>query len=62
MSEMERGYFDLVFMDIIMPKLDGLSASMYIRQQCPWTPIVAMTSNVRSDEVNRYFEHGKCSV
>jgi osomolarity two-component system response regulator SKN7 len=46
-------------MDIIMPKLDGVSATMYIRQHCPSTPVVAMTSNIRPDEVNGYFEHGK---
>jgi CheY-like chemotaxis protein len=32
---------------------------MYIRQHCPTTPIIAMTSNIRPDEVNGYFEHGK---
>lgn len=42
-----------------MPRLDGVSATMYIRQHCPSTPIIAMTSNVRPDEVNEYFEHGK---
>lgn len=42
-----------------MPKLDGVSTTMYIRQDCPAIPIVAMTSNIRSDEVHCYFEHGK---
>lgn len=42
-----------------MPRLDGVSATMYIRQHCPATPIIAMTSNIRPDEVNGYFEHGK---
>lgn len=42
-----------------MPRLDGVSATMYIRQHCPSTPIIAMTSNIRPDEVNEYFEHGK---
>lgn len=54
-----RDHFDLIFMDIIMPRLDGVSATMYIRQHCPATPIIAMTSNIRPDEVNGYFEHGK---
>lgn len=51
-----------MFMDIIMPRLDGVSATMYIRQHCPSTPIIAMTSNIRPDEVNGYFEHGKLEV
>lgn len=57
-SNAGRDHFDLMFMDIIMPRLDGVSATMYIRQHCPSTPIIAMTSNIRPDEVNGYFEHG----
>lgn len=56
---MGNDFFDLIFMDIIMPRLDGVSATMYIRQQNSATPVVAMTSNIRPDEVNGYFEHGK---
>ncbi|KAM0474552.1 hypothetical protein ACHAPX_007496 [Trichoderma viride] len=61
-SSVGRDYFDLIFMDIIMPRLDGVSATMYIRQHCPATPIIAMTSNIRPDEVNGYFEHGMNGV
>lgn len=57
-----RDHFDMIFMDIIMPKLDGVSATMYIRQDSPAIPIVAMTSNIRSDEVHCYFEHGMNGV
>lgn len=49
----------MIFMDIMMPRLDGVSATMYIRQYCPTAPVIAMTSNIRPDEVNGYFEHGK---
>jgi osomolarity two-component system response regulator SKN7 len=48
----------MIFMDIIMPRLDGVSATMYIRQSHPAIPIIAMTSNIRPEEVNGYFEHG----
>lgn len=58
-SEVGREQFDLIFMDIIMPRLDGVSATLYIRQHFPSTPIVAMTSNIRPEEVNGYFEHGE---
>ncbi|KAG6014890.1 hypothetical protein E4U54_004712 [Claviceps lovelessii] len=61
-SSVGRDHFDLMFMDIIMPRLDGVSATMYIRQHCPATPIIAMTSNIRPDEVNGYFEHGMNGV
>ena len=49
----------MIFMDIIMPRLDGVSASLYIRQHCPSAAIVAMTSNIRPEEVQSYFDHGK---
>ncbi|CAG9991386.1 unnamed protein product [Clonostachys byssicola] len=54
--------FDMIFMDIIMPRLDGVSATMYIRQSHPAIPIIAMTSNIRPEEVNGYFEHGMNGV
>lgn len=54
--------YDLVLMDIIMPNLDGVSACHLIRQ-FDNTPIIAMTSNIRSDDISMYFQHGKsCRV
>ncbi|KAI9847217.1 MAG: kinase-regulated stress-responsive transcription factor skn7 [Thelocarpon superellum] len=53
--------YDLVLMDIIMPNLDGISATSLIRQ-FDSTPIVAMTSNIRSDDINMYFQHGMNDV
>ena len=50
--------YDLVLMDIIMPNLDGVSATHLIRQ-FDHTPIIAMTSNIRSDDISMYFQHGK---
>jgi len=50
--------YDLVLMDIIMPNLDGVSACHLIRQ-FDNTPIIAMTSNIRSDDISMYFQHGK---
>ncbi|KAF2760151.1 heat shock transcription factor 2, partial [Pseudovirgaria hyperparasitica] len=53
--------YDLILMDIIMPNLDGVSACHLIRQFDP-TPIVAMTSNIRSDDISMYFQHGMNDV
>jgi osomolarity two-component system response regulator SKN7 len=50
--------YDMILMDIIMPNLDGVSACHIIRQ-FDRTPIVAMTSNIRSDDIQMYFQHGE---
>lgn len=52
--------YDLILMDIIMPHLDGISATVCIRGG-GWTgPVVAMTSNIRADDIEMYFKYGKC--
>ena len=53
----EGSRYDLILMDIIMPNLDGVSAGHLIRQ-VDQTPIIAMTSNIRSDDISMYFQHG----
>ncbi|KAL8969405.1 MAG: hypothetical protein Q9183_002010 [Haloplaca sp. 2 TL-2023] len=53
--------YDMVLMDIIMPNLDGVSACHLIRQ-FDNTPIIAMTSNIRSDDISMYFHHGMNDV
>ncbi|KAJ5898837.1 hypothetical protein N7495_003581 [Penicillium taxi] len=53
--------YDLILMDIIMPSLDGVSACHLIRQ-FDRTPIIAMTSNIRSDDIQLYFQHGMDDV
>ncbi|GLU53689.1 response regulator [Dyadobacter frigoris] len=47
----ENEYFDLVFMDIQMPEMDGYSAAHHIRQKLELDiPIVAMTANAMAGE------------
>ncbi|KAJ5259577.1 hypothetical protein N7478_012558 [Penicillium angulare] len=55
------GKYDLILMDIIMPNLDGVSACHLIRQ-FDQTPIIAMTSNIRSDDIQLYYQHGMNDV
>lgn len=50
--------FDLIVMDIIMPNLDGVSATAMIRVVSPHVPIVAMTSNIRQEDIQTYFSFG----
>ncbi|ODQ51440.1 response regulator [Saitoella complicata NRRL Y-17804] len=57
-NKMNLAKYDLVLMDIVMPNLDGVSATSLIRQFDPLTPIISMTSNVQSRDVMTYFSHG----
>jgi two-component system sensor histidine kinase BarA len=52
--------FALIFMDIQMPVLDGISALSIIRQQTfnEHTPIVAVTAHVLGEEKDRLLEKG----
>lgn len=42
--------FDLIFMDCMMPEMDGLTATRHLRADGYAGPIVAMTANARSEE------------
>ena len=46
--------FDLIFMDIHMPLMDGLEAAIKINELKTGTPIVAITANVMADEIESY--------
>ncbi len=54
--------YDLIFMDIIMPNLDGVSATAMIRVHAQHVPIIAMTSNIRQEDITTYFNWGKCTI
>ncbi len=54
--------YDLIFMDIIMPLLDGVSATVWIQTVRPDIPIIAMTSNIRADDIDVYFKNGRLIV
>jgi CheY-like chemotaxis protein len=46
--------FDLILMDIHMPVMDGLEASQRIAGMGVATPIVAITANVMSNDIEHY--------
>jgi len=50
--------FDLIFMDMHMPVMDGLEAAEKIRALNTGVPIVAMTANVMADEKEQYEKSG----
>jgi CheY-like chemotaxis protein len=46
--------FDLIFMDILMPVMDGLEAAAEILKLNTGTPIIAMAANTSPDDRKRY--------
>jgi PAS domain S-box-containing protein len=50
--------FDLIFMDIHMPEMDGFEASERILAVAPDIPIVALTANVMTEDRKLYKEKG----
>ena len=50
--------FDMIFMDIFMPVMDGVEAAEKITALDTGTPIVAMTANVMSSEMDHYKKCG----
>ncbi|KPV76112.1 uncharacterized protein RHOBADRAFT_6883, partial [Rhodotorula graminis WP1] len=54
-NKMNTQKYDLVLMDIVMPNLDGISATSLIRQFDPMTPIISMTSNSGPNDIMTYF-------
>ena len=50
--------FDLIFMDIHMPVMDGLEASSKITELEIKTPIVALTANIMSNDMEIYRKSG----
>lgn len=45
-----------------MPHLDGVSATVCIREIRPNIPVIAMTSNIRADDIDMYFRYGMNDV
>ena len=59
-SRMKKGekQFDLIFMDMHMPVMDGLEASAKIVELNTGIPIVAITANIMSDDMDIYRKSG----
>jgi CheY-like chemotaxis protein len=63
LDAVEMGTFDLVLMDVQMPRMDGLRATALIREReratgAPRVPIVAMTARTMSGDRERCLEVG----
>ena len=61
-NEMREGYYDLIFMDIMMPNMNGLEAAREIRKSgradSRTVPIVAMSANAFDEDAKRSIESG----
>ncbi|KAG0232120.1 kinase-regulated stress-responsive transcription factor skn7 [Mortierella sp. GBA43] len=55
---MSNQKYDIVLMDIMMPKMDGVSATTQIRQFDAMTPIISMTSNTNANDCMTYYANG----
>ena len=52
---------DVVLMDLVMPEMDGATATQAIRQTCPEVRVIALTSFPQEDLVQRALQAGALS-
>lgn len=55
---LEKERFDLVFMDINMPVMDGITALGELKKRDFDTPVIALTANAIAGDKERFLKHG----
>jgi hypothetical protein len=58
LHKMAETQYDLILMDVQMPEMDGIEATMEIRRRKNPIPIIAMTAGITSDEIARCKQAG----
>ena len=58
LERLEAGRFDLVFMDCLMPGMDGFDATVALRKRGMKTPVVALTASALDADRRRCHEVG----
>jgi len=58
-KKVKQNRYDLILMDIQMPEMDGLEATLHIRNQLKLeTPIIALTANAFRHDIDKYLRAG----
>lgn len=52
---------DVILMDILMPRINGIDATKNIREICPHTQIIALTSSVDDEHIQQALQAGAIS-
>jgi CheY-like chemotaxis protein/transcriptional regulator with XRE-family HTH domain len=58
LSAAPAGYYDLILMDVSMPRMDGLEATRRLRQMGVTAPIIAISANVSEQDERAALEAG----
>jgi len=58
---LEQEKFDAVLMDINMPNLNGIEATVQIKERGLTLPIIALTANAMKEDIEEYFTVGMCA-
>lgn len=61
LAEAERLIPDVVIMDLMMPVMDGITATKHLRRRLPETEVIALTSTLEEHKVNGAIEAGAIS-
>ena len=54
----ERGQFDAVVLDVMLPKVDGFAVARTLRAESDFVPILMLTARSRPEDVLQGFESG----
>ncbi len=58
LDKIRTSHYDIVFMDILMPKMDGIEALKVLKKSGKTCPVIAMTASIRESERVRVLDVG----